>query len=108
MLFYFLHLHLENWFNFDTLVYDDDRMRTKPAPDPYLRAAGNLGLPPGQCAVVEDSIHGIQAAQAAGIGYIIALGPNSELSRLAQIDGVNITVENLGQVPVDELFILST
>ena len=38
MLFYFLHLHLENWFNFDTLVYDDDRMRTKPAPDPYARA----------------------------------------------------------------------
>ncbi len=107
MLFYFLYLHLDNWFNFDTLVYDDDRLRTKPAPDPYLRAAGNLGLPPEQCAVVEDTSHGIHSARAAGIGFIIALGPKSEIPRLAQIEGVDHTVENLDQVPVDELFILS-
>jgi len=107
MLFYFLHLHLENWFNFDTLVYDDDRMRTKPAPEPYLRAAGNLGLNPAQCVVVEDTSHGIHSARAAGIGYIIALGEASQHPRLAQIEGVDFTVENLGQVPADELFNLN-
>jgi len=108
MLFYFLHLHLENWFNFDTLVYDDDRMRTKPAPDPYLRAAKNLELSPEACVVVEDSVHGIQAARAAGIGYIVALGPESEHPHLAQIEGVDLTVENLGQVPVEMLFAVNT
>jgi len=104
MLFYFLYLHLEHWFDFDLLVYDDDRMRTKPAADPYLRAAKNLELAPEQCAVVEDSVHGIHSARAAGIGSIIALGPSSAHPRLAQIPGVKYTVENLGQVLVDELF----
>lgn len=105
MLFYFLHLHLDDWFDFDTLVYDDDRMRTKPAPDPYLRAAGNLGLSPAQCVVVEDTHHGIHSARGAGIGYIIALGASSKHPQLSQIEGVQYTVENLGQVPADELFI---
>jgi beta-phosphoglucomutase len=104
MLFYFLHLHLERWFNFDTLVYDDDRMRTKPAPDPYLQAAKNLRLSPAQCVVVEDSSHGVQSAQAAGIGCIIALGAKSEHPSLRLLAGVEHTVENLGQVPVDLLF----
>lgn len=104
MLFYFLHLHLDRWFNFDTLVYDDDRMRTKPAPDPYQRSAKNLGLLPQQCVVVEDSIHGIQSARAAGIGYVIALGTKSEHHRLSSIEGVDHVVENLGQVPVQALF----
>jgi HAD superfamily hydrolase (TIGR01509 family) len=104
MLFYFLYLRLEQWFDFDILVYDDDRMRTKPAPDPYLQAAKNLELPPQECVVVEDSIHGIQAAQTAGIGCIIALGPTGEHPRLTQMEGVQHAVENLGQVPVDILF----
>jgi HAD superfamily hydrolase (TIGR01509 family) len=39
----------------------------KPAPDVYLRAAAQLGLDPGCCLVVEDSLVGVQAACAAGM-----------------------------------------
>jgi HAD superfamily hydrolase (TIGR01509 family) len=39
--------------------------RGKPAPDLFLLAAGNV--PPGACVVVEDSLHGIRAAAAAGM-----------------------------------------
>lgn len=39
----------------------------KPAPDVYLHAAAALGVAPGTCVVVEDSVSGVRAAVAAGI-----------------------------------------
>lgn len=102
--FYFQHLHLDRWFNFNDVVFDDDHIATKPAPDPYLRAAANLGLAPGECAAVEDSKHGIQSARAAGIGFIIALGAKPDHPRLRRLPGVMLVVENLGQIPLKDLF----
>jgi len=39
----------------------------KPAPDVYLHAAAALGVQPGACVVVEDSVSGVRAAVAAGM-----------------------------------------
>ena len=44
----------------------------KPAPDIYLRAARLMGIEPRDCVAYEDSVHGIQAATAAGI-YVIGI-----------------------------------
>jgi HAD superfamily hydrolase (TIGR01509 family) len=41
--------------------------RGKPAPDLFLHAARTMGVPPERCAVVEDSLLGVQAARAAGM-----------------------------------------
>lgn len=41
--------------------------RGKPAPDLFLHAAAAMGIDPQDCAVVEDSPFGIQAARAAGM-----------------------------------------
>jgi HAD superfamily hydrolase (TIGR01509 family) len=49
-----------------TVVTCEDVLRTKPAPDCYLLAAGLLGKSPKDCAVIEDSINGLMAAVAAG------------------------------------------
>jgi HAD superfamily hydrolase (TIGR01509 family) len=104
MLFYFQQLGLERWFRFEQVVYDDDHIATKPAPDAYLLAARRLELAPKVCAVVEDSEHGIRAAREAGIGCIIALGAAEQHAQLMDIEGVRWVVENLGQVPVEALF----
>jgi len=40
--------------------------RSKPAPDVYLAAAEALGVEPGRCAVVEDTVTGVAAGIAAG------------------------------------------
>ncbi len=40
--------------------------RSKPAPDVYLAAAAALGVQPGRCAVVEDTVTGVTAGVAAG------------------------------------------
>lgn len=51
---------------FDTVVTAEDVNNAKPHPEPYLTAVVRLGLPAGDCIVIEDSLHGIAAAKAAG------------------------------------------
>jgi HAD superfamily hydrolase (TIGR01509 family) len=102
--FFVEHLHLDHWFDVDLIVYDDGTRPGKPAPDIYLQAACNLGLAPAWCIVVEDSRSGIEAAHAAEIGRIIALGPTSSHNELAQLEGVGAVVRDLWQLPRQQLF----
>ncbi|MER6144353.1 HAD family phosphatase [Streptomyces sparsogenes] len=52
--------------HFSLTVAGDDIGRTKPHPDPYLFAAAGLGVDPARCVVVEDTVTGVTAAEAAG------------------------------------------
>ncbi len=52
--------------------------RQKPAPDLFLHAAAQLGLPPNACVVVEDAAAGIEAAKAGGFRSI-GLGPHERV-----------------------------
>lgn len=45
----------------------EDVANGKPHPEPYLKAAALLGLPPEACAVIEDSPTGARSAMAAGM-----------------------------------------
>jgi HAD superfamily hydrolase (TIGR01509 family) len=51
---------------FDLTVCADDVTHTKPDPEPYLRAAKLLGVPPDRCSALEDSPNGVASAEAAG------------------------------------------
>ncbi|HZT89065.1 MAG TPA: HAD-IA family hydrolase [Stellaceae bacterium] len=42
----------------------------KPAPDLFLFAAAQCGVPPAQCLVIEDGLGGVAAAKAAGIEVV--------------------------------------
>ncbi len=44
--------------------------KPKPAPDVYLYAAEKMGADTARCFVVEDSVHGVTAAKAAGMRVI--------------------------------------
>jgi HAD superfamily hydrolase (TIGR01509 family) len=59
-------LHTLGAENFALTVAGDEMERTKPHPDPYLLAAARLGVDPARCAVVEDTLTGVTAAEAAG------------------------------------------
>ena len=46
-------------------------LRPKPAPDVVVYAAGNLGVRPGACVVIEDTVKGLRAAKAVGMRVVI-------------------------------------
>lgn len=52
---------------FPVVVTSEDVKNSKPAPDLFLLAAEKLGVPAGECLVVEDSPKGFDAAEAAGM-----------------------------------------
>ena len=56
---------LEDCFRF--IVAAGETAASKPAPDPYRRAAELHGLPPSQCVAIEDSRWGIASAKGAGL-----------------------------------------
>lgn len=59
----------------ETIVSAQDVARGKPAPDVYIRALETVGCASRAKAavVIEDSVHGIDAAIQAGIGYVAAM-----------------------------------
>jgi HAD superfamily hydrolase (TIGR01509 family) len=59
---------LERHFRF--IVAAGDTPQSKPAPDPYRRAAELHGVPSSACLAVEDSVWGIESAKSAGLSCI--------------------------------------
>ena len=52
----------------------DEVARGKPAPDLFLHAAARMGVAPADCVVIEDSVPGLLAAAAAGMGAVAFAG----------------------------------
>jgi beta-phosphoglucomutase-like phosphatase (HAD superfamily) len=56
------------WDLFAPHIYSADHVaHAKPAPDLFLLAAQALGIAPADCLVIEDSLHGVIGARAAGM-----------------------------------------
>jgi mannitol-1-/sugar-/sorbitol-6-phosphatase len=56
-----------------TMITSSDVKIGKPDPEPYLKAAANLGFAPSDCIVVEDAPAGIRAGKTAGASVIAFL-----------------------------------
>ncbi len=71
---------------FDAVVSSAQTGRGKPNPDVFLLAAKELGLPPEQCYVLEDSPNGVRAGVAAGCTTIMVpdtIPPDEEIRSMA-------------------------
>ncbi|HET6480136.1 MAG TPA: HAD-IA family hydrolase, partial [Actinoplanes sp.] len=71
----------------------------KPAPDTFLYAAQQLGLPPESCAVYEDAQAGVAAGRAGGFGIVIGvdrIGPAQ--AQALRDNGADIVVEDLSEL----------
>ncbi|MEV4368175.1 HAD family phosphatase [Nonomuraea sp. NPDC049637] len=66
---------------FDLVIADEDTVRGKPHPDPYLEAARRLRVAPARCVAVEDSPAGVAAATAAGC-RVLVVDPAHGLGRV--------------------------
>ena len=82
---------------FRFIVSAGETEHTKPAPDPYLRAAALHGVPPAACVAVEDSHWGLQSARAAGM-RTIAVTHTYPRESLLEAD---LIVDTLEEITVD-------
>jgi beta-phosphoglucomutase family hydrolase len=63
----------------DGLTIAEQHLHGKPAPDTFLAAAAQLGVPAANAAVFEDALAGVEAGKAGGFGYVVGvnrLGPD--------------------------------
>jgi len=84
---------------FRAIVAADDVSETKPAPEPYLKAAEQLGVDPSACLAIEDSPPGLQAAHAAGMRTI---GITNTVPR-SQLGAADVVISSLDEVTVEML-----
>jgi beta-phosphoglucomutase len=78
---------------FRAIVSSEDVARSKPDPAPFIRALHLLNLSligriePRECLVIEDSIHGIEAAQRAGMPCLAVTNsyPSHKLSNAERV-----------------------
>ncbi len=89
---------------FDALVTGEDVERKKPDPEIFVRAAARLGLPPGECLVIEDAPHGLTAGKAAGspcLGIMTTFGEQD-----LRAAGADFVAADLARVPAEALAML--
>ena len=76
--------------------------RPKPAPDVFQHAASAMGVDPGRTVVLEDSVHGIEGARAAGMRVIGFTGAShtfpSHADRLTEA-GAETVVNRMVDLP---------
>ena len=68
---------------FDQVISGEDLENSKPAPDIFLKAAGQLESAPEECVVIEDSANGVLAGVRAGMKVVGYVNPSSGVQDLS-------------------------
>ena len=83
-------------------IYSADHVKAgKPAPDLFLHSAAQLDVDPGRCLVIEDSVHGVLAAIAAGmtpIGFVGGGHCDVGLEQRLLANGAEVVVTHHNQI----------
>lgn len=74
--FFWEHLHLYKWFEYDKIIFADGKIKPKPFPDMYLKAMEILKIKPSETVIFEDSETGLQSAKNAKPGKLIIVDSN--------------------------------
>jgi beta-phosphoglucomutase len=80
--------------SFSATVCGSDVSRGKPDPQVFQLAAQRLGVPASCCAVIEDAVHGVEAARRAGAASIGLVGTVDR----KHLDAADLVVDRLDQL----------
>ena len=82
---------------FQVIIDGDDVQKSKPDPEPYLKAVEKLGVPKEQCLVIENAPLGIRSAKSAGL-RCIAIPTYLDRERMKEADVIVDSHRELGKV----------
>ena len=101
--FFFEAFGLSSWFDMKQVIYDDGTMKSKPDPDPFLRAALKLELRPEQTVIFEDSPSGFGAAKAAGAKCIVGVVTNHNRAVLEKDSRLTLVIDDYLEIPMSKI-----
>lgn len=101
--FYFSHLGLSKWFDFNNVIYDDGTYPGKPFPDIFIKASQKIGVQPADCLAFEDSYAGIRSAVDAKIGRIVTVEATLDSDKVSQIGNVFAMKSGFTEIDIDIL-----
>lgn len=78
----------------DGITLRDEHIAGKPAPDSYLRGAQLLKVAPGEAAVFEDALSGVQAGRSGGFGFVVGVDRVGHAEALRR-SGADVVVTDL-------------
>jgi len=81
----------------DGVVAEREHLRGKPAPDTFLAGARALGVEPGQAAVFEDALAGVEAGRAGGFAWVVGVDRVGQADTLRE-HGADIVVGDLAEL----------
>ncbi|MER8183507.1 beta-phosphoglucomutase family hydrolase [Kitasatospora sp. NPDC094015] len=81
----------------DGVVATERHLAGKPAPDTYLAAARELGVPPEHAAVFEDALAGVASGRAGGFGAVVGLDRTGQAGELRE-HGASLVVADLAEL----------
>lgn len=88
--FFFEHLQLDRWFQFEKVVFNDGSFPGKPEPDIYQKAAEKIGADIRDCIVFEDAKSGIQAAKRASVRRIVGVASMQDSAELLALGATHV------------------
>jgi HAD superfamily hydrolase (TIGR01509 family) len=86
----------------DGVVAKQRNLPGKPAPDTYLAAAADLGVPKEQAVVFEDALAGVESGRAGGFGFVVGVDRLGQAEALRQ-HGADVVVSDLSDLLGHEL-----
>jgi HAD superfamily hydrolase (TIGR01509 family) len=81
----------------DGLVATERALRGKPAPDTFLAAAAELGVPAERAVVFEDALAGVEAGRAGRFGLVVGVDRVGQAAEL-KAHGADIVVKDLAEL----------
>jgi HAD superfamily hydrolase (TIGR01509 family) len=81
----------------DGAIAEREHLKGKPAPDSFLAGARALGIAPGQVAVFEDALAGVEAGRAGGFACVVGVDRVGQAEELRR-HGADIVVSDLAEL----------
>lgn len=102
--FYFELFDLERWFDYEKIVYDNGKRKSKPDPEYYLQAAQNIAVAPNEAVIFEDSPSGLLAGKRAGASKLFAIITDNNEQELLKLQVADEVVADYQDERVLNLF----
>ena len=101
--FYFEHLNLDKWFDMSKVVYTDGSFKGKPEPDVFLKAAEKINMNIEECAIFEDAVLGLKAAEKASAGKIFVISSILDNEKLSEFKKISRIIQDYTDITIDDL-----